>query len=171
MARILLSAIAALVVGTIAAPAVAAGTVGAGLTVSAALTSQCRVATGSAGQTLAFAYTAFAADTVQTGGGITITFECTRGLAAPTVVFDSDGTSTTSAAAAAASVTGTGVAGGLRYEITATRQATGAGTAADANGIGTAATVPYLITGKIFGNQAGDATATATQGRTLTLAY
>lgn len=171
MTRFLLSAVAALMVASIAAPATAAGTVGAGLTVSAALTSQCRVATGSAGQTLAFAYTAFAGDTPQTGGGITITFECTRGLTAPTVVFDSDGTNTTSATAAAAAVTGTGVAGGLRYEITATRQAVGAGTAADANGIGSAATVPYTVTGKIFGGQAGDATATATQARTLTLAY
>lgn len=171
MARFLLSAVAALMVATIAGPAAEAATVGAGLTVSAALTSQCRVATGSAGQTLAFAYTAFAADTIQTGGGITITFECTRGLAAPTVVFDTDGTTTTTAAAAAAAVTGTGVVQGLRYEITATRQAVGAGTAADANGIGSAATVPYLVTGKIFGAQAGDVTATATQARTLTLTY
>jgi hypothetical protein len=101
-----------------------------------------------------------------------VTFECTRGLSAPTVVFDSDGgTTTSSGAAAGASVLGNGVVAGLRYEVTATRQATGTGADADPSSIGTAATVPYVITGRIFGNQAGDTSAAVTQARTLTLAY
>src|SRR6185369_17480249 len=160
MKRFLISAVAATMVATLVPAAHAAGpTTGASFTVSAALTSQCRLKPADAGQTLSFAYNAFDPDTAQTGAGITVTFECTRGLAGvPTVVFDDDGVAGTKVGgtAAAAAVTGTGIAAGLRYEITATKGAPGAGTAATAGSGGTAATIPYAITGRIFGGQAGD---------------
>jgi len=170
--------IASAVASLAAAPSHAA-TVAASLTVSASLQAQCRVKSGEDNQTLSFSYTAFAASDVNQTAPLTITFECTRGLAAPTVVFDNDGATgnKTSDAAAASAVTGKGVVGGLQYEITATRGTTTTGTAASASSIGSAATVPYTITGKIYADQAGTqgggaaTTATSTQARTLTLTY
>ena len=149
-----------------------AATETANFTVSVALTSKCRVVPATDNQTLGFTYTAFAAADVAANSNITINFECTRGLTAPTVIFDTDGTTKTTGTAAAASVTGNGVVGGLRYEITATKGSVTNGNAATPAAIGTPDTIPYTISGKIFAGQAGTGpNGTYTQARTLTLEY
>lgn len=104
---------------------------------------------------------------------VALTFDCTRGLAAPTVTFDGVTTNPTY-----------GVLAGLNYSVTAA-PTTGfptAGSAATAvsGGVGTAAQYSYTLTGAMAQGQAGacgggTATActpaTSTVTRTMTLTY
>jgi opacity protein-like surface antigen len=172
MKRFLASALTAATLAAVLVPAAHAADLVGVFSVAATLTSKCYVSAGDNGTLNLGTYESFAGDLVNSTG-ITITWSCTRGITAPKVVFDSDGATgtKTTGTADADSVVGTGVVAGLRYEITATKTAPTLGTAADANSLGTAATLPYKITSKIFGSQAGDATAATSQPRTLTLTY
>jgi hypothetical protein len=171
MKRFFVSAVAAATLAAALVPAAHAAGLAGDFTVQATLTSKCYVSAGDAATLDLGTYESFRSTDLVNSTGITITWSCTRGISAPKVAFDSDGTNTTSAAADADSVVGTGVVKGLRYEITATKQTPTNGDAADATQIGSADLRPFKITSRIFASQAGDASALATQARTLTLTY
>ena len=152
----------------------AAQTVSGNFNVTVTLTSRCTIA---AIGDLAFGtYTAFQAG-AQTATPVTATLSCTRGLlpSGITAAFDT-GTDAT-AAPAATNAVGSGVLAGLLYNITATPGTVGAGSAATAGpagvggSIGTPDSRPFSITGTMPAAQAGDASASATQVRTLTITY
>jgi spore coat protein U-like protein len=152
--------------------AMAQSTVAGNFNVTVTLTSQCLVTTVGT-PALAFGtYTAFGAAVPATP--IQIAYRCTRGLAGPTVAFDTAG-GTSSATGTTAS--GEGVISGLRYTMAVAAAATGndAGTApvvASLGDIGTANLRNYEITGNMPANQAGTASVgLQTQGRTLILSY
>ncbi len=137
-----------------------AATANANFSVDVTLTTQCRV-TGAA-PTLAFAYTAFGSAVNATA--VTVGFECTRNLAAPTVAFNGAGGAA-------------GVVAGLQYALTVTPTTPGAGTAPTATVLGTAATYGYSIGGSMPAGQAGTsdgtnaATVTASDARMLIITY
>lgn len=146
-----------------------AATVGGSFNVTVSLTSKCTMAAVS---NLAFGtYTSFQAGT-QTAPSVTATLTCTRGMLASgvTAAFDNNAPGSTAAAAATDAV-GAGVLAGLQYDITAIPSLVIAGAAATASSIGTADTRPFTISGTIAADQAGDASATTTQARTLTITY
>lgn len=154
-----------------AAGVASAATVNSNFDVSVTLAAKC-VANNSGLITLNFGiYTAI------TGGAATpaptgaLTFNCTRGLAAPVVSFDGVTTNPTY-----------GVLAGLNYSVTAAAAVLTAGTAATAvsGGVGSATAYSYTLTGAMPANQAGDCgggtatactPATTTATRTMTLTY
>jgi len=141
-----------------------AGTVSNGFTVSVNLSSRC-IATNASAPTLDFGtYTAFQAAAATPATPVTMTFDCTRGLAPVSVAFD-----TTNGTAA-----GVGVLVGLQYGLTASSAVTTAGTAASTTTIGTADAVSYSISGSMPANQAGTcgaATCAGSHTRTLIVTY
>jgi hypothetical protein len=169
--KAVLAALAMGIAATLLAPAHAL-TVDSTFTVSVLLAARC-TATNSATQTLNFGtYTAFSAASTPAPTAA-LTFQCTRGLAAPTFSFDAAGGG------------GFGVLAGLNYSLVASGgTVTTAGTAATAvsGGVGTADIRTVTVTGGMAAGQAGqcgavgsaaaacDATA-ATQVRTLTITY
>jgi hypothetical protein len=163
-----LKIVALLISAGFASEGALAATANANFDVTVALTTQCRVASGSATALGFGTYTAFQG-TALAATPATITFECTRGLAAPTIAFNSGVDMTTSAAGATA--TGEGVVGGLRYTLAVGAATVTAGTAATTTAIGTAATYAHSITGSIPANQAGTSGAATTQARSLVITY
>lgn len=150
-----------------------AQTVAGNFDVSVTLTSRCEVTTVGT-PALAFGtYTAFSTSAVS-ATPIEIAYRCTRGLAGPTVAFDTAGGISS---ASGTTATGEGVISGLRYTMAVAAAPTGndAGTApvtASSGDIGTANTRNYRITGSMPADQAGTAsTGVQTQGRTLILSY
>ncbi|HEX4857653.1 MAG TPA: hypothetical protein VFV17_01465 [Usitatibacteraceae bacterium] len=171
MKKLLLTASIAAVVAGFAAPASAA-TVSNNFNVQVALAAVC-TANVAATPTLDFGtYTAFGAASTP-APTTTFTYNCTRGLAAPTVAFD-----TVNGTAA-----GYGVLAGLNYQVTAgapTQTAAGTAATAVAGGVGTAATWSVSVTGAMAAGQAGDCgggtaaactPATASHVRTLIVTY
>ncbi len=146
----------------------------ANFTVSADLTSACRIKTGSDNQTINVgAYTAFSA-TAPTAS-VNIDFECTRTLASITGDFDDDaGTQTSNTGGAQPSGAGV-LSNGLNYTLATVASTPVAGTAADATTIGTAMERRFAVTATIPLGQAGTCTtgtcAAGTQARTLTLNF
>lgn len=175
MKRHLFSAVASAVLLAAFVPAQATD-VASSFDVSVSLTAIC-TASNSGATTLDFGtYTAFGAATTP-NPTVDLTFSCTRGLAAPTFVFDN-----TDAARAAAGAAGYGVLAGLNYSLAAANQATTAGSAATAaaGGVGSADTRTVRVTGTMAAGQAGAcansdaatcAGAAATHARTLTITY
>jgi len=141
-----------------------AGTVSNGFTVSVNLSSRC-IATNASAPTLDFGtYTAFQGSAAAPATPVTMTFDCTRGLAPVSVAFD-----TTNGTAA-----GVGVLVGLQYSLSASSATTVAGTAASTTTIGSADAVSYSVTGSMPANQAGTcgaATCAGTHTRTLIVTY
>ena len=170
MNKFLVSAVAVATLLSIAVPVVhAAGTESNGFTVDVALTSKC-LATTTTAPSLAFAYESFQTDDSTPTAPISLTFKCTRGIAAPTLSFDT--VSGTTTAGATTGATGEGVVGGLRYTLlvgadTSTTQ----GVAATNTTIGSEKVLSYSVTGKIQLGQAGDSTALVRQVRSLIVTY
>ncbi len=101
-----------------------------------------------------------------------ITFDCTRGLAAPVVSFDNE----------IASSTTYGVLAGLNYKVVVATPVTSGGASATANAgvIGSAKSYSYGLTGTMLAGQAGDCAGANAAGcnvlatsttRTLKLTY
>lgn len=155
MNKLLMSTAVAAMFGAMI-PAAHAATVNSDFTVSVLLSARCN-ATNSAALTLDFGtYTALetVAPTHTAAPTVDLTFNCTRGLTAPTLSFDTtNGT-----------VTGDGVLAGVNYTMSAALQASTLGIAATgAAGSGTAATRTYRVTGGMVAGQAGQcATTTST---------
>ena len=151
-------------VALVAPAAQAASTVNNNFTVSVTLSSRC-VATNSGAATLDFGtYTAFQAAAQTPAAPVTLTFDCTRGLAPVSVAFD-----TVNGTAA-----GVGVLAGLQYSLTASSATTVAGIAASTTSIGTADAVSYSVSGSMPANQAGTcgtASCAASHTRTLIVTY
>lgn len=163
-----LKIVALLISAGFASEGALAATASANFDVTVTLTSQCRVASGSATALGFGAYTAFQG-TALSATPVSITFECTRGLAAPTVAFNSGTDMTTSAAGATA--TGEGVVGGLRYTLAVGAATVTAGTAASTSSIGSATTYAHSVSGSIPAGQAGTSGAATTQARSLVITY
>ena len=141
-----------------------AATVNNNFTVSVTLASRC-VATNSGTATLDFGtYTAFQGSAQTPAAPVSLTFDCTRGLAPVSVAFDTvNGTSA-----------GVGVLAGLQYSLSASAASIVAGTAASTSSIGTADGVTYSINGSMPANQAGTcgtASCAASHTRTLVVTY
>ena len=169
MKKLLISAALA---ATFGAATAQAAVVNSNFNVQVALAARC-TATNSGATTVDFGtYTAFVGPSVA-APTTTLTFDCTRGLAAPTTAFD----------VVNGSATGYGVLAGLNYQVTAaapTQTAAGTAATATAGGVGTAATWSVVVTGAMAGGQAGDCTggtatactpATASHVRTLIVTY
>jgi hypothetical protein len=173
MKKLLLVTAAAASIMTLLAPSANAQAV-ANFTVSADLTSACRIKTGSDNQTINVgAYTAFSA-TAPTAA-VNIVFECTRTLASITGNFDDDaGTQTSSTGGANPSGAGV-LSNGLNYTLATVASTIGTATAADATTIGTPMERQFAVTATIPLGQAGTCTtgtcAAGTQARTLTLNF
>lgn len=147
-----------------AATAADAATVNNNFTVSVTLASRC-VATNSGAATLDFGtYTAFQGSAQTPAAPVSLTFDCTRGLAPVSVAFDVvNGTAA-----------GVGVLAGLQYSLSASSATIVAGTAASTATIGTADAVSYSVNGSMPANQAGTcgtATCAASHTRTLIVTY
>ncbi len=128
-----------------------AGTANNNFTVSTSLTSMC-TATNSGTQTVDFStYTAFQAG-VQNSTTVNLLFQCTRGLTAPTVAFDTG--------------SGAGVIAGLQYNLTAAAAVFTAGTAATTASIGSGDQYSYAVSGTMPANQAGTCATTSCPGVT-----
>ncbi|PKO61701.1 MAG: hypothetical protein CVU24_07435 [Betaproteobacteria bacterium HGW-Betaproteobacteria-18] len=162
MKKFVISAVAAALLSAL--PVVQATTVTSDFNVSVSLTAIC-TANNSGVTTLGFGeYIAFGA---QKTGSVDLTFNCTRGLAAPTFSFDGAGAY--------------GVLSGLNYSLSAVNQANATGTDASATsgGVGTADVRTVRVSGVMAGGQAGtcvgaDAAAcapVASHTRTLTVTY
>jgi uncharacterized protein YaiE (UPF0345 family) len=155
---------AALAVASFATVAQAASTVNNNFTVSVNLSSRC-IATNSGTQTLDFGtYTAFQGSAQTPAAPVSLTFDCTRGLAPVSVAFD-----TVNGTAA-----GVGVLVGLQYALSTSAATTVAGTAASTATIGTADAVSYSVNGSMPANQAGTcglATCAGSHTRTLIVTY
>jgi len=145
-------------------PVMAAQTVNNNFTVSVQLASLC-MAKNSGATTLNFGtYTAFQGTAQTPAAPVTLTFDCTRGLAPVSVAVD-----TTNGTAA-----GVGVLAGLQYALTASSATTVAGIAASTSTIGTADAVSYSVSGTMPADQAGTcgtATCSASHTRTLIVTY
>ena len=155
--------------------AMAQSTVGADFNVSVSLTSKCRVdtATPYSTQTLNFGtYEAFAGASTPAPSA-NVTFECTRGMAAPTVAFDTgtDKTSTLTHTTA----TGEGVVAGLRYTLAVAAGSRTAGNVATAGAPGSNGSADiwtYAVSGAMPTGQAGTASVgVQTQARQLIITY
>jgi hypothetical protein len=132
-----------------------AGTATQTVNVGATLTSVCKLKVAGA-VALNFTYTAFTGSAVA-ATPVTTTFECTRGYgSAPTVSWDG--------------ATAIGTVKGLQYTLS-TSVTTTAGTAADTTTTGTATEYAYQIDGSMPAGQAGDASASATAARTMTITF
>jgi hypothetical protein len=129
------------------------------VTVTATLTSQCRLAAAAPTLAVAFGtYTAFQVAALTPATPMTFDIECTRNFGtAPTVAWD-----TASSA---------GVVKGLQYTLSLTAGTPVAGTTATATVAGTPATITYTLSGSIAGAQAGDASASGSSARTLTMSF
>lgn len=153
MKKFLTSAVAAAAFLAAVAPVTHAATVTSGFTVSVSLVAIC-TATNSGATTVDFGtYTAF--QTADNTDSVDLTFQCTRGLTAPTFSFD----------AVNGSATGHGVLAGLNYSLVATNEAnttTGNAATATAGGVGTADVRTVRVSGTMAGGQAGTCTGTAT---------
>ena len=148
----------------------AAGPTSSGFTVDVNLTTKC-VATTSGTPSLTFDYTGFQNTASTPLAPVSITFECTRGIAAPTLSFDS-GTGKTSTSGLATGATAEGVAAGLRYTLAVgANTATDAGTAATTSSGGSGKLLAYAVTGSIAAGQAGDTGVSAQQIRSLIVTY
>ena len=169
MKKLLASAIAAATLLAAVVPMAHASAVNSTFGVSVSLTAIC-TANNSGATTLGFGtYTAF--QTAANTGSVALTFNCTRGLTAPTFSFD----------ATNGTATGGGMLAGLNYSLVATNGTTTPGTVATASTTtgGTADTRSVTVTGTMAGGQAGDCTtstaaacsATASHNRTLTVTY
>jgi hypothetical protein len=124
--------------------------------VGATLTSVCKAQTPGA-VALSFVYPAFSAAPVP-ATPVNVTFECTRGFGqAPVVSFNGG--------------SGVGVVAGLQYTMAATNTGGSVGAAATTTSIGAPTTYIYTITGTMPDGQAGDAAASATDARTMTITY
>ena len=145
-------------------PVAQAATVNNSFTVSVTLASRC-VATNSGAGTLDFGtYTAFQGSAQSPAAPVTLTFDCTRGLAPVSVAFD----------VVNGSAAGVGVLAGLQYSLTTSAAVTVAGIAASTATIGTADAVSYSVGGTMPANQAGTcgtATCAASHTRTLIVTY
>jgi spore coat protein U-like protein len=154
--------VAALAVASVT-PATAA-VVNNSFTVSVNLSSRC-IATNSGVGTLDFGtYTAFQGSAAAPAAPVTLTFDCTRGLAPVSVAFD-----TTNGSAA-----GVGVLAGLQYSLSTSAATTVAGIAASTSTIGSADAVSYSVNGTMPALQAGTcgtATCAASHTRTLIVTY
>ena len=175
MKKLLMSAAMAAMFATVLSPAQAA-TVNGFFNVSVALTAKCTAnsATSGTGPTVNFGtYTALTNAAV-TPASVNVTFNCTRGLTAPTVAFDTG--------------SGHGVLAGLHYLLTASAPSTavanggstGTAATAAAGGVGSADVYGVAVSGTMDANQAGDCgggtsaacvPATATAARYLVLTY
>src|ERR1051325_2671796 len=103
---------------------------------------------------------AIAAASTSPAAGVTLTFDCTRGLAPVSVAFD-----TVNGTAA-----GVGVLAGLQYSLSTSAATTVAGIAASTTTSGTADAVSYSVSGSMPANQAGTCgTATCAASHTRTL--
>lgn len=175
MKKLLLVAAVTASIMTLLVPSANAQAV-ANFTVSADLTSACRIKSGSDNQTINVgSYTAFRA-TDLVSAATNIEFECTRSLASITGVFDDDAGTLTTSSGAAAAPTGAGVlSNGLNYTLATVATSPVAGIAADATTIGTAMERRFAVTATIPLGQAGTCTtgtcAAGTQTRTLTLNF
>ncbi len=141
-----------------------------GFSVDVTLTSKC-LATTTTAPSLAFAYESFQTTAASPTAPISLTFKCTRGIAEPTLSFDTvSGTSTSGSASAA---TGEGVVGGLRYTLSVGANSTSAttGSAATNTTIGSEKVLTYSVTGSIQPLQAGDAVAATSDLRSLIVTY
>lgn len=175
MKKFLTSAVTAATFLAAVVPVANAAVVASTFNVSVALTAIC-TATNLTAPTLGFgSYTAF--QTAANTGSVGLTFQCTRGLTAPTFSFDTTGTDRTGTG-----VVGYGVLAGLNYSLAVTNSAiTTAGTAATAasGSVGSADVRTVTVTGTMAAGQAGDCAtstaaacaATATHIRTLTVTY
>ena len=140
-----------------------------GFTVDVTLTSKC-LATTTTAPSLAFAYESFQTTASSPTAPISLAFKCTRGIAAPTLSFDT--TSGTSTSGLSTGATGEGVAGGLRYTLSVgANTSTNAGTAATNTTIGSEKVLTYSVTGNIQSGQSGDVTALVQQIRSLIVTY
>ena len=156
--------------GFFGATSALAATESNGFTVDVTLTSKC-LATTTTAPSLAFAYESFQTTAASPTAPISLTFKCTRGIAEPTLSFDtSSGTST---AGLTTGATGEGVAAGLRYTLAvgANSTAATAGTAATNTTIGSEKVLTYSVTGSIEPLQAGSTVASAQQIRSLIVTY
>jgi len=156
--------LAAAVAASVAAPSVAlAATAPSNFNVTAALTSVC-TAPNSGTPAIAFGtYVAFGAAVGPITVSPLVTFQCTRGLPAPTAAFDTVAPGTTTG----------GVINGLQYTLTApTGSKTTTGVGATAASIGTADVWSYTFVGNIPAGQAGDPTQNPSPVvRVLTITY
>ncbi len=175
MKKFLTSVVAAATLLAAMVPVAQAATVSGDFTVSVTLTSKCEVTNASA-PVLSFTYQAFSTSAVSSTSPIALTFRCTRGIAAPTVAFDTGTDKTSSATGATA--TGEGVVSGLRYTLAvAADSSSTAGAAATTSSIGSAKLLSYSVSGSMPADQAGtcaDASGTCTnvtQARTLIVTY
>ena len=140
-----------------------------GFTVDVTLVSKC-LATTTTAPSLAFAYESFQNTNSSPVAPVSLAFKCTRGIAAPTLSFDTTSGSSTSGLSTGA--TGEGVAGGLRYTLSVgANTSTNGGTAATNTTIGSEKVLTYSVTGSIQSGQAGDVTASAQQIRSLIVTY
>ena len=169
MKKFLTSAVAVAILAAGFVPVAQATDVTSSFTVSVALVAKC-TANNSGALTLDFgSYTAFGSAVNATP--IDLTFDCTRGLTAPTFAFDTAG----------GSATGYGVLAGLNYKLSAangTNVTTGSGATAVSGGVGTADTRKVTVSGVMDAGQAGTCSATAagcstavTATRVLTVTY
>ena len=155
--------------GVFGATSVLAATESNGFTVDVTLTSKC-LATTTTAPSLAFAYESFQAAAAAPAAPISLAFKCTRGIAAPTLSFDT--TSGTSTSGLSTGATGEGVAGGLRYTLSVgANTSTNAGTAATNTTTGSEKVLAYVVTGSIAAGQAGETGVSAQQIRSLIVTY
>lgn len=169
MKKLLLTSLAAAAL-SLASLSAQAATVTSNFDVTVTLAARC-VATNASAPTMNFgSYDAISGGAATPAPTVALTFNCTRGLAAPVVSFDGVTTNPTY-----------GVIAGLNYSVTAAAAVVTAGTVATAvsGGVGTPDAYSYTLTGAMASGQAGACaanTATAcntlkTVTRTMTLTY
>lgn len=146
--------------------------VAANFNVSVTLASKCRVDTQTpyTTQTLNFGNYESFGSAQNSSPSVNVTFECTRGMAAPNVAFDTgiDKTST----GAASTATGAGVVAGLQYTLSVAAGSSTPGTAASPTNVGSADIWTYAVTGAMQSGQAGATpTGSQTQARQLIISY
>jgi hypothetical protein len=145
-----------------------AGTTATMFDVTATTTATCVAGVAPSTPAVAFgAYPAFSASAVASLSGFTATVDCTRSMtSAPVASFD--------AFAGTKLATGQGIVAGLNYSLTATAAAVVPGaepTATAGAHNGTPDTYGFTVSGSIPAGQAGSATASGTQARTLTITF
>jgi hypothetical protein len=127
--------------------------------VTVALTSKCQWTGGTAptGLVIDFGtYTAFQTGSATPATPPTFTVQCTRKSTTPTASWDSPASTTVA---------------GLAYSLSAPTSTTVTGAAATGGTGAGADTVTFTLGGSIAGGQAGDATASNTVTRTLTMSF
>jgi hypothetical protein len=160
MKKLLASAFAAVALLAGAMGVAQAATATGNFNVTVTLTAQCTNTTAAAQAVDFGTYTAFQAGAQTPATQANFTFNCTRGLPAPTFAFDGGFAN--------------GTVGGLLYTLTPSLTTTTAGTAAAGGGaptIGTATAYAVNITGSMAALQAGDVTAATTAARTITVTW